>query len=367
MDFAAGVCSAPFEGVSRRDFSDGFFDFDEPLPVASSWCVEVFFRSSDRASYAARVSTYRAPVWTPFFTPDLPLDYVPPPDAFATPDAPLVRLVNLLLLDARKRGYSVRLTPDAPSERAIFFADGGVLGRETPSAPLVAALITRLREMSGLDVPPPAIGRIFLRLGETASAVFVVHACLTATSERLVISHLRGATFSDPTPEGVPAVRRIARLLDEGRQGEDVAKLVRARDEATRLGGAEGARLDVEASMALGHLEEDRDVARTHYERALRLATDVDGWNVAAALDCLGGLRTDAGEPPRDAFAPLFTHLDRTFGAHEPITVGWKSDVIERMMDDDREAGRAAWRALRPAFVAAFGDDDVAVARLDAR
>ena len=107
-------------------------------------------------------------------------------------------------------------------------------------------------------------------------------------------------------------------------------------------------------------------MARTHFERALRCATGVDAWNVAAALDCLGGLRADAGEPPRSAFAALFTHLEQTFGAHEPITVGWKSDVIERMMDDERETARAAWRGLRPAFVAAFGEDDVTVARIDA-
>jgi hypothetical protein len=197
-------------------------------------------------------------------------------------------------------------------------------------------------------------------------ADFVVHARFTATSERLVVSPIWGA-IADPSTMEQVAVNRIYRLLDEARRDEDVAKLLRAREMALRLGGRVGARLSAWLSMELGHREEDREVARAHYERSIRLATDVDEWNVAAALECIGVLRVESGEPPQWAFAPLFSHLERTFGPRHAVTVGWESDVIERMMDLEFETARAAWRALRPAFVGAFGEDDVTVAQLDAR
>ena len=311
------------------------------------------------------MSPHRAPSWTPFFE-GFPRDYVPPPDAFAAPDAPLVRFVNLLLLDMMRRRYAVRLTPNAPRDRAVFFAEGRVLSSETPSAALLASLLTRLREMAGLDLPPPAVGRISLRLGAKKSAVFVVHACLTVRSERLVVSHLRGMTFSEPSAGEVSTVQRIARLLEKGRQGEDVVKLARAREEAARIGGSEGARLGFEASMALGRLCSG-DAARRHYERALELARGTDAWNVGAALDCLAALRAEAGEPPLASFSPLFDHLETAFGPLEPVTLGWKCDAIERMMEDKREAARASWSRLRGSFVGAFGGDDVTVARLDAK
>jgi hypothetical protein len=255
------------------------------------------------------MTAYRTPIWTPLFA-EFPPDYVPPPHAIdGPPDAPVVWLVNLLLYETRNLGCSVRVAPHVPTDRAVFFTEGRVLGRETPSAALVAAVIARLRKMARLMSPPPAVGRIFVRFGDYC-ADFVVHARFTATSERLVVSPIWGA-IADPSTMEQVAVNRIYRLLDEARRDEDVAKLLRAREMALRLGGRVGARLSAWLSMELGHREEDREVARAHYERSIRLATDVDEWNVAAALECIGVLRVESGEPPQWAFAPLFSHLCR--------------------------------------------------------
>lgn len=316
-----------------------------------------------------RVSPFRAP-WTPFFE-NLPPDYGEPPEAYAEPDPPLVRLANLILIRMIRMGHGLRLTPDTPRDRAVFFAEGRVLARENPAAGMVASLITRFREMSALHRVPPAVGRIFLRLGPDEPVVCVVHACLTQSSgpssgpsERLVVSHLRGMTCTDPSPDEVPVVRKLDRLLEEGRANDDVAKLARVRDEAGSSSRAR-ARVAYDATMAMGHLAEG-DEARRCYEHALALAQLTDTWNVAAALHCLGGCRAEAGESLLDSVLPLFVHLETSFGPHEPTTLGWKCEVIEQLSQHDPELARSLWSDLRDPFIAAFGEDDVSVAQLDA-
>ncbi|MEZ4253288.1 MAG: hypothetical protein R3B99_34195 [Polyangiales bacterium] len=199
------------------------------------------------------MTPYRDTSWSPFFA-SFPPDCVPPPDAFAEPDAPFQRLLNALLLGMTKRGFGLRWTPDASDARFVVFRDGERLGEENPSPALAAAFLGRLREMSGLRQPPPEVGRITLLLGETRAVVFAVHARLAGPNERLIVSPLRGVDAPRPSPDEAMDVARLSRALEEGRVDDDVAKLERVLEGAGRLKSGMGAQLAAEAALALGHL-----------------------------------------------------------------------------------------------------------------
>ncbi|MCA9613046.1 MAG: hypothetical protein KC586_09870 [Myxococcales bacterium] len=312
------------------------------------------------------MTPYRDTSWSPLFA-SFPPDCVPPADSFTEPDAPLQRLLNVVLLDMTKRGFGIRWTPDAPDARFVVFRDGERLAEENPSPALAAAFFGRLRELSGLRQPPPEVGRITLLLGESRSAVFAVHARLAGERERVIVSPLRGVDAPRPLPNEANDVTRLLRALEEARVDDDDAKLERVLEGARRLKSRMGAQLAAEAALALGHLafHEGSD-ARPRYEESLAHARQSDPWSVAAALECLAGVEAEGGRDPREAFATLFAHLDAAFGASDPVTLGWKSDVVARMVEVDPAIGTTEWRRLRPMFVAVFGEDDLTVTTLDA-
>ena len=107
-----------------------------------------------------------------------------------TDDAPLVRLVNSLLVDAVKRGVSdIHIEPFEKDVRVRFRLDGTLL--EMPPLPnkLKAAVTSRLKIMSDLDISErrvPQDGRIKIRMKNKA-VEFRVSTLPTLFGEKIVM------------------------------------------------------------------------------------------------------------------------------------------------------------------------------------
>jgi len=107
-----------------------------------------------------------------------------------TDDAPLVRLVNSLLVDAVKRGVSdIHIEPFEKQVRVRFRIDGVL--REMPPLPnkLKAAVTSRLKIMSDLDISErrvPQDGRIKIRM-KNKSVEFRVSTLPTLFGEKIVM------------------------------------------------------------------------------------------------------------------------------------------------------------------------------------
>jgi len=105
-------------------------------------------------------------------------------------DAPLVRLVNSLLVDAVKRGVSdIHIEPFEKEVRVRFRLDGSLM--EMPPLPnkLKAAVISRLKIMSDLDISErrvPQDGRIKIRM-PGKSVEFRVSTLPTLFGEKIVM------------------------------------------------------------------------------------------------------------------------------------------------------------------------------------
>lgn len=107
-----------------------------------------------------------------------------------TDDAPLVRLVNSLLVDAVKRGVSdIHIEPFEKEVRVRFRLDGVL--QEMPPLPnkLKAAVTSRLKIMSDLDISErrvPQDGRIKIRM-KNKSVEFRVSSLPTLFGEKIVM------------------------------------------------------------------------------------------------------------------------------------------------------------------------------------
>ena len=113
-----------------------------------------------------------------------------PPGAGAD-DAPVVRFVHGLLLEAVRTGASdVHLEPYERSCRVRFRTDGILREVRRPPRNLAARLAARLKVMAGLDIAErrvPQDGRIRLRLGESRAADFRVNTLPTLFGEKVVL------------------------------------------------------------------------------------------------------------------------------------------------------------------------------------
>ena len=109
----------------------------------------------------------------------------------ASADAPVVRLVNMLLLNAiRKRASDVHIEPYERKLRVRYRVDGVLNEEMTPPLKLRAALVSRLKIMSKLDIAErrlPQDGRIKLKLGKGREMDFRVSVLPTMWGEKVVL------------------------------------------------------------------------------------------------------------------------------------------------------------------------------------
>ncbi len=112
-------------------------------------------------------------------------------------DAPVVRFVNKVLVDAIKRGASdIHFEPYEANYRVRFRMDGILRGIAAPPIKLSNRISSRLKVMSGLDIAEkrvPQDGRIKLNLSKTRSIDFRVSTCPTLFGEKIVLRILDAA------------------------------------------------------------------------------------------------------------------------------------------------------------------------------
>jgi type IV pilus assembly protein PilB len=124
----------------------------------------------------------------------------------ASADAPVVRLVNVLLLNAIRKGASdIHVEPYEKRLRVRYRIDGVLNEEMNPPLKLKNALVSRLKIMSQLDIAErrlPQDGRIKLKLGKGREMDFRVSVLPTMWGEKVVL-----------------------RLLDKGNLQLDMTKL----------------------------------------------------------------------------------------------------------------------------------------------
>ncbi|MDR3386985.1 MAG: type IV-A pilus assembly ATPase PilB [Rudaea sp.] len=112
-------------------------------------------------------------------------------DATGKDDAPVVKFVNKVLVDAIKRGASdIHFEPYESNYRVRFRMDGILRAVASPPVKLTPRISSRLKVMSGLDIAErrvPQDGRIKLNLSKTKSIDFRVSTCPTLFGEKVVL------------------------------------------------------------------------------------------------------------------------------------------------------------------------------------
>ena len=112
-------------------------------------------------------------------------------DANAAEDAPVVKFVNKVLVDAIKRGASdIHFEPYETTYRVRYRMDGMLRAVASPPIKLSPRISSRLKVMSGLDIAEkrvPQDGRIKLNLSKTKSIDFRVSTCPTLFGEKIVL------------------------------------------------------------------------------------------------------------------------------------------------------------------------------------
>jgi type IV pilus assembly protein PilB len=112
-------------------------------------------------------------------------------------DAPIVRFVNKLMLDAIRRGASdIHFEPYEKTYRVRFRMDGVLKEIAQPPVQLAGKLAARLKVMARLDIAErrvPQDGRIKMRLSKNRAIDFRVSSCPTLFGEKIVMRIL------DPT------------------------------------------------------------------------------------------------------------------------------------------------------------------------
>ena len=118
-------------------------------------------------------------------------------DANAADDAPVVKFINKVLVDAIKRGASdIHFEPYETAYRVRYRMDGMLRAVASPPIKLNPRISSRLKVMSGLDIAEkrvPQDGRIKLNLSKTKSIDFRVSTCPTLFGEKIVLRILDAA------------------------------------------------------------------------------------------------------------------------------------------------------------------------------
>ena len=118
-------------------------------------------------------------------------------DAHGNDDAPVVKFVNKILVDAIKRGASdVHFEPFETQYRVRLRMDGMLRAVASPPMKLAARIASRIKVMSGLDIAErrvPQDGRIKLNLSKSRSVDFRVSTLPTLFGEKIVLRILDGS------------------------------------------------------------------------------------------------------------------------------------------------------------------------------
>jgi type IV pilus assembly protein PilB len=119
--------------------------------------------------------------------------------AKASEDAPVVKLVNLVLIDAVKKGASdIHIEPYEKSFRVRYRIDGVLYEVMKPPLKLKNAIISRVKIMSELDIAErrlPQDGRIKLKMGRGKEMDFRVSVLPTLFGEKTVLRLLDKSTL----------------------------------------------------------------------------------------------------------------------------------------------------------------------------
>jgi type IV pilus assembly protein PilB len=112
-------------------------------------------------------------------------------DSDAVDDAPVVRFVNKVLLDAIKKGCSdIHFEPYEKTYRVRTRLDGVLRNVAAPPAMLAPKVCARLKVMARLDIAErrvPQDGRIKMKLSKSRSIDFRVNTCPTLFGEKIVL------------------------------------------------------------------------------------------------------------------------------------------------------------------------------------
>ncbi|WP_437343404.1 type IV-A pilus assembly ATPase PilB [Rhodanobacter geophilus] len=118
-------------------------------------------------------------------------------DATATDDAPVVKFVNKILVDAIKRGASdIHFEPFETHYRVRLRMDGMLRAVASPPLKLASRISSRLKVMAQLDIAEkrvPQDGRIKLNLSKTRAIDFRVSSLPTLFGEKIVLRILDGS------------------------------------------------------------------------------------------------------------------------------------------------------------------------------
>ncbi|MCC5791108.1 MAG: type IV-A pilus assembly ATPase PilB [Legionellaceae bacterium] len=116
----------------------------------------------------------------------------------ASDDAPVVKFVNKILLDAVKRGASdIHFEPYEREYRVRYRQDGMLTEIATPPIALAGRITARIKVMSSLDISErrvPQDGRFKMQLSKTRAIDFRVSTCPTVGGEKVVIRILDPAS-----------------------------------------------------------------------------------------------------------------------------------------------------------------------------
>jgi type IV pilus assembly protein PilB len=111
--------------------------------------------------------------------------------AKASEDAPVVKLVNLILMEAIRKGASdIHVEPYEKSLRVRYRVDGVLQEQMKPPVKLKNAISSRLKIMSSLDIAErrlPQDGRIKLKYAKGKEMDFRVSVCPTLFGEKTVL------------------------------------------------------------------------------------------------------------------------------------------------------------------------------------
>ena len=118
-------------------------------------------------------------------------------DANANDDAPVVKFVNKILVDAIKRGASdIHFEPFETQYRVRLRMDGMLRAVANPPMKLAARISSRIKVMAGLDIAErrvPQDGRIKLNLSKSRAVDFRVSTLPTLFGEKIVMRILDGS------------------------------------------------------------------------------------------------------------------------------------------------------------------------------
>ncbi|WP_266181027.1 type IV-A pilus assembly ATPase PilB [Dyella humicola] len=118
-------------------------------------------------------------------------------DANANDDAPVVKFVNKILVDAIKRGASdIHFEPFETQYRVRLRMDGMLRAVASPPMKLASRISSRIKVMAGLDIAErrvPQDGRIKLNLSKSRAVDFRVSTLPTLFGEKIVMRILDGS------------------------------------------------------------------------------------------------------------------------------------------------------------------------------